>query len=34
LNPGHLLKQINGNLEQLWKLADRSTISVTPIMSQ
>jgi uncharacterized membrane protein len=24
LNPVRLLKQINGNLEQLWKLADRS----------
>ena len=34
LNPGHLLKQINGNLEQLWKLADRSTSSVTRIMRQ
>jgi hypothetical protein len=34
LNPVHLLKQINGNLEQLWKLADRSYSSVTPIMRQ
>jgi hypothetical protein len=29
LNPVRLLKQINGNLEQLWKLADRSKASVT-----
>jgi hypothetical protein len=34
LNPVRLLKQINGNLEQLWKLADRSTASVTQIMRQ
>lgn len=34
LNPVRLLKQINGNLEQLWKLDDRSTRSVTPIMRQ
>ena len=34
LNPVLLLKQINANLAQLWKLADRSTISVTPIMRQ
>ena len=29
LNPVHLFKQINDNLNQLWKLADRSAISVT-----
>jgi hypothetical protein len=34
LNPVRLLKQINGNLEQLWKLADRSVTSVTRIMRQ
>jgi hypothetical protein len=34
LNPVRLLGQINSNLEQLWKLADRSTRSVTPIMRQ
>lgn len=34
LNPVLLLKQINGNLEQLWKLVDRSTGSVTRIMRQ
>lgn len=34
LNPVVLLRQINNNLEQLWKLADRSTRSVTPIMRQ
>jgi len=34
LNPVLLLKQINSNLAQLWKLADRSTISVTPNMRQ
>jgi hypothetical protein len=34
LNPIRLLKQINENLEQLWKLADRSGSSVTPIMRQ
>lgn len=34
LNPVLLLRQINANLEQLWKLADRSTSSVTPIMRQ
>ena len=33
LNPILLLKQINGNLEQLWRLADRQT-SVTGIMRQ
>ena len=34
LNPVLLLKQINANLEQLWKLANRSTGSVTRIMTQ
>jgi hypothetical protein len=34
LNPVVLLRQINNNLEQLWKLADRSTRSVTTIMRQ
>jgi hypothetical protein len=34
LNPVKLLKQLNDNLEQLWKLADRSHRSVTRIMSQ
>jgi hypothetical protein len=34
LNPVRLLKQINDNLEQLWKLADRSNRSVTRIMTQ
>lgn len=34
VNPVRLLKQINDNLEQLWKLADRSNRSVTRIMSQ
>jgi hypothetical protein len=34
LNPVRLLKQINGNLEQLWTLADRSPHSVTRIMRQ
>lgn len=34
LNPVLLLKQINGNLDQLWKLADRSSRSVTRIMTQ
>jgi hypothetical protein len=34
LNPVRLLKQINGNLEQLWTLADRSPSSVTRIMRQ
>jgi hypothetical protein len=33
LNPVKLLKQINDNLEQLWRLADRQT-SVTGIMKQ
>ena len=34
LNPVLLLKQINSNLEQLWRLADRPTSSVTRIMRQ
>jgi hypothetical protein len=34
LNPVLLLRQINANLSQLWKLADRSSSSVTPIMRQ
>ena len=34
LNPVLLLRQINGNLEQLWKLADRFVSSVTRIMTQ
>ena len=34
LNPVLLLKQMNVNLEQLWKLANRATGSVTPIMTQ
>jgi len=34
LNPVRLLKQIDDNLEQLWKLADRTNRSVTRIMSQ
>lgn len=34
LNPVLLLRQINTNLAQLWKLADRSASSVTPIMRQ
>ena len=34
LNPMRLRNQINGNLEQLWKLADRKAISVTRIMRQ
>jgi hypothetical protein len=34
LNPVLLLKQINGNLEQLWQLADRPASSVTGIMRQ
>ncbi len=32
LNPVLLLSQINANLSQLWKLADRSASSVTPIL--
>lgn len=34
LNPIKLLNQINSNLEQLWKLAERPKRSVTRIMSQ
>lgn len=34
LNPVRLLKQINDNLDQLWKLADQHTSSVTRIMTQ
>jgi hypothetical protein len=34
LNPVLLLRQINANLAQLWKLADRSASSVTRIMTQ
>lgn len=34
LNPVHLLKQINVNLAQLWKLAEHQFRSVTPIMTQ
>lgn len=34
LNPVLLLKQVNSNLEQLWRLADRPTTSVTRIMRQ
>jgi hypothetical protein len=34
LNPVLLLKQINGNLEQLWRLADFQTSQVTGIMRQ
>ena len=34
LNPVTLLRQINETLEQLWKLADRSVMSVTGIMRQ
>lgn len=33
-NPVRLRNQINSNLEQLWKLADHSTSSVTRIMRQ
>jgi hypothetical protein len=33
LNPVKLLKQINENLEQLWRMANRQT-SVTRIMKQ
>ncbi len=32
LNPVHLLRQINETLNQLWKLAEHHTSSVTPIM--
>ena len=34
LNPLKLLKQINSNLEQLWRLAERPASSVTGIMRQ
>jgi hypothetical protein len=34
LNPVRLLKQINDNLDQLWKLAEHKTSSVTRIMTQ
>ena len=34
LNPVLLLKQVNSNLEQLWRPADRPTTSVTRIMRQ
>jgi hypothetical protein len=34
LNPVYLLKQINVNLDQLWKLAEHHSSSVTPIMTQ
>jgi hypothetical protein len=34
LNPVYLLKQINDNLNQLWKLAEHHTSSVTRIMTQ
>jgi hypothetical protein len=34
LNPVRLLEQLNDNVEQLWKLADRTNRSVTRIMSQ
>jgi len=34
LNPVRLLQQINDNLNQLWKLAEHQTNSVTPIMTQ
>jgi len=34
LNPVLLLSQINANLSQLWKLAERSSSSVTPILRQ
>lgn len=34
LNPVLLLRQINANLAQLWKLADRSASSATRIMTQ
>jgi hypothetical protein len=34
LNPVRLLKQINDNLDQLWKLAEHHTSSVTRIMTQ
>lgn len=34
LNPALLLRQINGNLSQLWKLSEKAPVSVTPIMRQ
>ena len=34
LNPVRLLRQINSNLDQLWKLAEHHNSSVTPIMKQ
>lgn len=34
LNPVRLRNRINGNLEQLWKMADRKAISATRIMRQ
>jgi len=34
LNPALLLRQINGNLSQLWKLSEKVAVSVTPIMRQ
>jgi hypothetical protein len=34
LNPVRLLSQINDNLNQLWKLAEHHTSSVTSIMTQ
>jgi len=34
MNPVRLLKQINDNLNQLWKLAEHHTSSVTRIMTQ
>jgi hypothetical protein len=34
ISPIKLLNQINSNLEQLWKLAERPKRSVTPILSQ
>ena len=34
LNPVRLLRQINSNLDQLWKLSEHHTSSVTPIMTQ
>jgi hypothetical protein len=34
LNPRLLLQQINDNLDQLWKLADQKSSSVTRIMTQ
>ena len=34
LNPVRLLQQINSNLDQLWKLSEHNTSSVTRIMTQ